>query len=169
MSLFLLSQIFISIAICTDLLSFQFKNRKHIVSCLAVSCLLIAIHFILLGHWTAACLALVNATRFLTTVFSTARLFMWMYLSITVVVFLFTYEGYLSILSTTGALLGTVASFSKDDKKLREVMFVGTCFWLVHNFFAGSPGAVLMEAIFISSNIVGYYRYYIRKPNQVLS
>lgn len=168
MSSFVISQILISIAICTDLLSFQFKNRTHIVGCLAISCLFIALHFICLGHWTAACLSLVNATRFLTTIFSTARVFMWVYLTITMVVFSFTYDGYLSILGTTGALLGTVAAFSKNDKRLREIMFVGTCFWLTHNILAGSPGAVLMETIFISSNIVGYYRYYIRRPKQIL-
>ncbi|WP_136795717.1 MULTISPECIES: YgjV family protein [Desulfosediminicola] len=168
MSLFIASQILISIAICTDLLSFQFKNRTHIVACLAVSCLLISIHFMCLGHWTAACLSLLNSTRFFTTIFSTARVLMWIYLSITMLVFFFTYEGHLSVLGTIGALFGTVASFSKNDKRLREIMFVGTCFWLAHNILAGSPGAVVMEIIFISSNIVGYYRYYIRRPKQIL-
>jgi hypothetical protein len=38
----------------------------------------------------------------------------------------------------------------------------------VHNILAGSPGAVLMEAIFISSNIVGYFRFYIRPKRQAL-
>lgn len=168
MSAFLLSQILVGIAICTDLLSFQFKQRTHIVGCLTVSCLFIAAHFICLGHWTAALLSLVNAIRFFTTLFSTARLFKWIFLSITMVVLLFTYDGYLSILGTVGALLGTIAAFSDHDKRLREVMFLGTCFWLIHNILAGSPGAVLMETIFISSNILGYYRYYIRRPKQIL-
>jgi len=34
--------------------------------------------------------------------------------------------------------------------------------WIAHNYLAGSPGAVLMEAIFTVSNLAGYYRYYIR-------
>lgn len=168
MSPFIISQILVSIAICTDLLSFQFKQRTHIVSCLAISCLFISLHFMCLGHWTAASLSLINAIRFFTTIYSTARLLMWGYLSVTLVVFLFTYEGSLSILGTCGALLGTVAAFCNNDKQLREIMFLGTCLWLVHNILAGSPVAVLMELIFISSNIVGYYRYYLRQPKQVL-
>ena len=47
-------------------------------------------------------------------------------------------------------------------------MLIGTSLWIVHNFLAGSPGAVLMEAIFISSNLVGYFRFYIRPKGQVL-
>ncbi len=39
-------------------------------------------------------------------------------------------------------------------------MIVGTLLWLIHNYLAGSPTAVLMELLFISSNLIGYYRYY---------
>jgi hypothetical protein len=47
-------------------------------------------------------------------------------------------------------------------------MLVGTMIWITHNYLAGSPGAVLMEALFISSNLVGYFRYYIRPKKLML-
>ncbi|MEE4135689.1 MAG: YgjV family protein [Desulforhopalus sp.] len=64
MSLFALSQILVGIAICFDFLSFQFKERGRIVGCLLVSCTLISIHFMLLDHWTAACLGLFQFTEY---------------------------------------------------------------------------------------------------------
>jgi hypothetical protein len=168
MSNFLLSQILIGIAICTDTLSFQFKERKKIVACLLVSCTLISVHFMLLGHWTAAGLGLVAAIRFTTSIFSTSKKLMGLFVVTTIVVSICTYAGLLSILGCAGGIFGTVASFCKEDKLLRQLMLIGTSLWIVHNFLAGSPGAVLMEAIFISSNVVGYFRFYIRPKGQPL-
>ncbi len=168
MSHFLLSQILVGCAICTDILSFQLKERKKIVACLLVSCILISVHFMLLDHWTAACLGLLAAGRFTASLFSTSKKVMGLFVIATIVIGVFSYEGWLSILSCTGAIFGTVASFCKEDKLLRQLMLIGTSLWLIHNFLAGSPGAVLMEALFISSNLVGYFRFYIRPKSQTL-
>jgi Bacterial inner membrane protein len=169
MSNFILSQLLIGIAICTDTLSFQFKEKKKIVACLLVSCSLISAHFMLLGHWTAACLGLLAAARFTASIFSSSKKLMAIFVIATVVVSIFTYEGLLSVLGCSGGIFGTVASFCKEDKPLRQLMLIGTSLWIVHNFLAGSPMAVLMEAIFISSNIVGYFRFYIRPKSQQLN
>lgn len=61
MSPFVLSQILVGIAVCSDVISFQFKEKAHIIGCLQVSSVMISLHFMCLGHWTAACLALVAA------------------------------------------------------------------------------------------------------------
>lgn len=161
MSAFAISQILIGMAICTDILSFQFKERKHIVSCLLISCVLIATHFMLLGHWTAAGLGLIAAARFLSSLFTTSRKAMVLFIVVTLATSVLTFEGVLSILSCCGAMVGTIASFCKEDRWLRKLMFIGTSLWLIHNVLAGSPAAVIMEIIFISSNVVGYFRFYI--------
>lgn len=168
MSNFILSQVLIGIAICTDTISFQFKERKKIVACLLVSCTLISAHFMLLGHWTAAFLGLVAALRFTTSLFTTSKKLMGLFIIATIVISIVTYAGLLTILGCAGGLFGTVASFCKEDKLLRQLMLIGTSLWIVHNFLAGSPGAVLMEIIFISSNLVGYFRFYIRPKGQTL-
>ena len=63
MSAFALSQALATVAIAFDLLSFQLRQRRHIILCLAISCLFIASHFALLGHDTATGLALLAAVR----------------------------------------------------------------------------------------------------------
>lgn len=168
MSDFLLSQILVGIAICTDILSFQLKERHKIVACLTVSALLISAHFMLLGHWTAAGLALLATARFATSIFSTSKRIMVLFIIGTLVVALITYSGLLSLLGCTATLFTTVASFSKKDKFLRQLMLIGTAIWIVHNVLAGSPGAVVLESLFISSNLVGYFRFYIKPKSQAL-
>lgn len=169
MSLFVISQILVGIAICTDILSFQFKEKIRIVACLLVSCTLISIHFMLLDHWTAACLGLLAATRFAVSLFSTSKKLMSFFVLATIVLAAVSYEGVLSILAGTGGVFGTVASFCKEDKQLRQLMLIGTSLWLVHNILAGSPGAVVMEMLFIGSNLVGYFRFYVRPKKQALA
>ena len=169
MSDFVLSQIFVGFAICSDLISFQFKKRSWILCCLLLSCTLISIHFMLLGHWTAASLALLAAARFITSLFTTSRFALTFFLLASLSITAFTYEGILSILGVTGAMFGTTATFCKDDKRLRELMMICTSIWMIHNIIANSPGAVFMELIFISSNIIGYFRYYIRPARQAFS
>lgn len=167
MSHFIISQILVGFAIIFDLLSFQFKERKRIVVCLMISCVLISSHFVLLGHWTAACLGLLAAIRFLTGLFSTSKKLMSVFICSSIVVSFVTFAGTLSILSCLGSVFGTTGTFCRNDKQLREFMLIGTCLWLIHNILAASPAAVLMEALFISSNLVGYYRFYL-KPKKKL-
>lgn len=169
MSAFVISQIFVGIAICTDIISFQFKEKVHIVSCLLVSCILISLHFMLLGRWTAACLGLLAAARFVVSVFSTRKLYRNLFVLATLIVFVATYEGYLSMLCAAGSIFGIHASFCKEDKPLRQLMAVGTLLWLFHNILAGSPGAVVMETLFLGSNVIGYFRYYVLPAKRILS
>jgi len=162
MSLYTISQILIGFAIITDLASFQFKQKTHIVYCFLISCTLIAIHFMCLGHWTAAGLALLSLARFTACLYTTSTRVLIFFLVSVALIGLFTYDGYLTLLGCAATTFGTIASFCKDDKPLRQFMAVCAGFWIIHNYLAGSPGAVLLETIFLSSNLVGYFRYYIR-------
>lgn len=168
MSSFVLSQILVGIAICTDVLSFQFKERTKIISCLVFSATFLSAHFILLGHWTAACLGMLAAVRFTICLFTTSKKLMGVFIFATIVISILSFEGLLSILGCTAAIFTTTASFCQKDKLLRQLMLVGTTIWITHNYLAGSPGAVLMEALFISSNLISYFRFYIRPKKQIL-
>ena len=108
-------------------------------------------------------------SRVCTCLGTSSRVVMAGFVAAVLIVSVLTYEGLLSILGCSGAVVGTVASFSKTDKRLRQLMLVCRAIWIPHNYLAGSPGAVLMELICISSNLVGYFRYYIRPARQVLT
>lgn len=167
MTPFILSQILVGMAICTDLLSFQGKERKHILGCLIISSSLISLHFVLLEHWTAAGLGLLAGVRFVTSYFTTSKKAMSFFVCCSLLMGIGTYSGVLSLLSCTGAICNTVGSFCSTDRRMREMLFLGTGFWLMHNVLAHSPTAVLLECLFLSSNIVGYYRYYIARTPRV--
>ncbi len=160
-STFMLSQFLVVIAILFDLLSFQCQSRKYILSCLVIAGLFISAHFFLLSQWTAASLMLLAVSRYLTSIFTQNKKLQHVFMATAVLVSAITFTGPLSILSCIGSCLQTKAAFCQQDKALRLWMIIGTSFWLIHNALAQSPTAVLMEALFISSNLIGYYRFYI--------
>jgi len=159
-SAFLWSQALIAIAIVFDLVSFQFKQRQKIVCCLCVSGILISAHFVLLDQWTAAGLMLLASIRYFTSIFTTSKRLMFLFFTCALVITSMTFSGLISLLSFSGTVFQTTAAFCKSDQRLRQLMILGTSFWLLHNYLAGSPTAVVMELLFIGSNIIGYYRYY---------
>jgi len=168
MSNFLLSQILIGVAICFDMMSFQFKDRKKIVICFFCASILIGIHFALLEQYTAAGLVLITAIRFLTSIFTTSKKVMSLFLVSYTVVTVVTFSGILSLLTYFASIISSLASFCKEDKLLRQLMLISTIIWVFHNYLVNSPAAVFMEILFICSNSIGYYRHYI-KPKKVQS
>ncbi|WP_440885762.1 YgjV family protein [Vibrio campbellii] len=164
MDAFFLSQVLVAIAICFDLLSFQFKERKKIVASLFCAGVLISSHFALLEQWTGASLMGIATVRYLISIFSTSSKLKYLFCGASVIATVVTFTGVTSIVSCFGSVFQTMAAFQEDDRRLRQLMIVGTSFWLLHNYLIGSPTAVLMEVLFISSNLVGYYRYYFKKP-----
>jgi hypothetical protein len=86
----------------------------------------------------------------------------------TIVISTLSFDGLLSVLGCTATIFTTIATFCKTDRLLRQLMLVGTMIWITHYYIAGSPGAVLMEALFISSNLVGYFRFYLKSKKQML-
>ncbi len=167
MSAFLLSQILVAIAICFDILSFQLKKRTQIVLCLSLAGIFISSHFLLLEKWTAAVLMMIAVTRYLSSYFTTSKKIMGLFVSASFVSSVLTFQGLLSIISCMGSIFQTLGAFCNDDKQLRQLMIIGTLFWLIHNIMASSPGAVVMEILFLTSNLIGYYRFYIK--NKLLS
>ncbi|PSU36424.1 YgjV family protein [Photobacterium lutimaris] len=165
MSAFVLSQIMIGFAVFFDLISFQFKDKTKIIKCFVCAVTLIGIHFALLEQWTAAGLMALGAIRYTTSLYTSSKKMAGLFSFFTLIITYMTFAGLTSLVSCAAALFQNVAAFSKHDKQLRQFMIAGTSLWLTHNILIGSPSAVVLEALFLASNLIGYYRYYIKTPS----
>lgn len=161
-----MAQCFVAVAIISDIISFQFKKKKNILILLIISAIFISLHFFFMHNNTAGLLVLVSILRYIFGIMRPYKIYCLFLVAISALICLFTYSGFLSLMSFSGFTFNTIAAFCKTDKNLREMMFVGTSIWLVHNFLLGSPGAVIMELLFLTTDVVGYYRFYIRRKPQ---
>ena len=159
---FVWSQILPCIAFCFDIASIQFKSRKRIILCFAVSALCLSLHYFLLQSLITALLAGISFTRFIISYFSTHRAFFFFYIALAVLVLILTYENLGSFLPFFGVTFATIASFQTHDKRVRQFMMITTTFWLTTNIVLWSPMAIIIESFFLGSNFIGYWRFYIK-------
>jgi hypothetical protein len=160
MSAFVLSQILAGIAFALGVVSFQFRERRSVLLCLFFLTLFNSFHFLLLGRPGPAVLLILIGLRFLTAILSTNRAWMYLFLVASLGAFLVTFTSPLNLLALTAVLLGTYGSFQPDGRIMRIILMLGNALWLLHNLLASTPVATLMEASFLISNLLGYWRFY---------
>ncbi len=81
----------------------------------------------------------VAVIRFSVSYINPSRKAMWAFLILYVLATVNTFQGLASILSCLESSFQTIGAFKKDDKRLRQAMFFGTLFWLLHNIWVSSP------------------------------
>ncbi len=160
MDSFLLSQVLAAVAFLCGVISFQLKKRRNVLLWLCASALSNAAHFFVLGRAGAGTLYGVMGIRVFTAAFTIDRRFMYLFMALILVGFYLSYERPLDILALFGAMLATYGNFQASDRKVRLYYMACAVTWMVHNFIAGSPVAVLMETTFLVSNLIGYRRIY---------
>lgn len=160
---FLASQIFAGIALLLSVLSFQFKERKYILLCLIISALCIAVQYVFLERYVWAALVWIGFIRYLTSYYyPKAFLIPVFIIGFAIITYIFWKDIY-DILPFLSASTNTIWAFQKNDKYLRIIMLFGSPLLILYYFLIGSPVWILLETMFLWSNIVWYYRYYIKK------
>lgn len=160
---FFVSQILATIAIVADMFSFQFKERKKIIFSFIIAAVCIGIHYMLLERYVAAGVVGIWIIRFFVAYRSTWEGWKYIFIGLFSVVTIAFYKDYYDILILLAMSLSTIASFRKDDHSLRLFMMCGTFTTICYNFLIFSPVGILLEAMFLGSNLIGYYRHYIHK------
>jgi hypothetical protein len=160
---FIISQVLVFIAMIFDFLSLQFKKRQHIFLNLIVSASLISVHYFLLNKVAAGVIIFFSVIRFITCYFTTNKKFLYGFIALNTISLFFTYMEVFDLIIYFGLLFIIVGNFQEDTKRMRQLMMIGTSTLIVYNFIIFSPMAVVVEASFLISNIIGYYRHHIRR------
>ena len=160
---FLLSQLLIGFALISDIISFQVRKREHILIFLVTSAFLIAVHYLLLGKITAGILVFLSFASFITARKTTNKKYLYFFMILYLIPILLTYDAFVDTVIFIGMYVALIARFQENDKQLRILMMVATSIIITYNALIFTPMGVLLETIFLISNIVGYYRYYVRE------
>lgn len=159
---FWVSQGLIIFALGCDLVSWQCKQRRIILIWLTVSTIFIGTHLILLEEYTAGILIYLATLRFFTSIFSTNPKFMWGFMALVLLVGGLLYEKPIDLIAIAANIIFNYAAFRPSDKTLRLWTMLGTSIWISFNVLIFTPASIFLESVFLLSNIVGFYRYYIR-------
>lgn len=160
---FLISQILVGIAIITDAMSFQFKNRKVVLLLLTTSALLITIHYLFLWEINAFYMMALSTMSFLISSFTHNKKIMWVFFILYLFPILLNYSSPYDIILFIGLYIALIAKFMKKDKVLRVLFMIATLFSITFNLLIFTPTGVLLEVLFLTTNLVWYYRHYLKK------
>lgn len=163
MSGFLISQIIVAIALVFDLGSVQLRERHYLILGQAIAATLIATHFFVLGIHTAGWMFTLGAVRLAISLKWRNAWVKTLFFLLIVSTALYSYETYLSLISCMASLLMAAGAFAHSLRNLRLLFIAGSSTWLIHNLLAWTPVGILMEVLFLSSNLLAYYRFFIQK------
>ncbi len=164
---FVISQVFMFLAIGTDFLSMQFKKRKYIFVTLMVSAALISAHYFLLGKMTAWIIVTISVLRFFTCIWTADKKYLYIFLVLNTLALIFSYTEVYDLIIYIGLFVFIIWNFQNNDKKMRLLMMIGTTIVMSYNILIFSPMGAIAEWSFLISHILWYYRYYILKRKAI--
>lgn len=125
---------------------------------MTLECAAYVVHFLMLGQWTASASATVSLGRSVAAVrypFKAVGLF---FMGLSLACGAMLYNSWVSWLPILASVLGTYALFFLKGVPMRFVMLWGTALWLVHNYWVGSVGGTVLEAVLCITNFVTLLR-----------
>ena len=157
---FLISQVLAGAALISDFVGFQFKKREQILMFCTFSVLFLSIHHFLLGNIAASLILFLAVIRYIISIFTTRKIILLIFLFLSCVVFIFSYETLWDFLVLIGTLLLTIAAFQKSEKNMRIINSFGFGSYLLFNIIIFSPFGVLARLNVLLSNLIGLYRHH---------
>lgn len=166
------------IGLLLNVISFQQKSKKALITVQLLGSLVFSIHFLLLGAYTGFLLNFIGIGR--ATVYSNKEKFkadriywllFFILLYITTYILVFTLFGkeavfknfVVELLPIIGMVISTISFRTKNATTVRMLSLFNSPLWLIYNIFTKSIGGVLCEAMCLISIIVGIIRLDIKK------
>ena len=161
---YIIGQALSVIAVIIGFISFQMKTDKQVLTFQTVVTILFTAHYILLGAYDAAVLNAVGIIRNFVYYnkdkkFYSPKIFPALFAVIMVVLGLFSWENWSSVLVITGLAINTVFLSCKNPQYLRKSILVTSPMVLVYNILKFSIGGMIYESVVIVSSIIGIIRY----------
>jgi hypothetical protein len=146
------------------LLIFQFNDRRIILRLQALSGLIWALQYILLGAYTGAVMNFLMSVRnYLFEKYGHKTYVFWVSLAAIVGSGLMTWADWSSVLPTVASVIATVAVWQKRPRRIRFMMLVVPPLWFAYNVIHGSYPGMIGDTITFCSLLIGIYRFDIRK------
>ncbi|HBL40458.1 MAG TPA: hypothetical protein DDY98_02360 [Ruminococcaceae bacterium] len=156
---FLFAQILGFCAIFTMMLTYQFKKHKTIMLLLVACSLLWCFHFTILGKPTAVALNAINLIRCVIYSFKSkknwnGKLIPIIFIVVSVISTVLTWENAWSILPLVGGVFTTCANWQSDTKRLKLLTLPVCGCWFTYNTVNSSYAGMINESIAVISILV---------------
>lgn len=165
---YILSQIFTVINYILLAMTYYVKARKRILIISFMSLLANAIAYILLNAWTGVAMCLVALIRNIIFLIDEHKnkqankitkkdiiILIILYI-ISIISAIFTFEGYLSLLSVFATMLYTYSVWQKNPKTYKLLGIPVGILWILYNLYVKSIFGIILESVLLVCSTSGY-------------
>ena len=155
-------------ALLAMVLSYQQKNRKTLLWLQMLSNALYAVHYGTLGATTMVVMSIVNVARSFVfskndTKWGKSRIWLYLFLALTLAGGIWAWEGPLSLLVITATLLLTVTLYSDNLAFMRKMFLILPFLYIAYNVVKRSWGGIGNDVFCIVSALIAIWRFDIKK------
>lgn len=160
LTLFIWSQILAGIGMGISITAAQIKNSRVMRVMFFISALFRGTHFFFLGIPQAGIITFLTGSRWLASIFTHKKSVMVLFIIATFIAGWFNHAGIISALPVIAGVLGTLAAFSDNDRRMRVYLIIAMILWIIHNIVVFTPIGIVSSVFFLISSMVGYERFY---------
>lgn len=152
--------------------SYQFKESKKLFIVQMFSNIAYILHFLMLAAFSGSiniAIALVRNFVLINSSKGWARnkYWLWLFISLHIIVTIFTYQDMFSLLPCIGMVAITIASWTRNGKKIRMTnIFVNSPSWLIYDIYTVSYSGIVCEVLTLLSVIISFFRHGVKALDQ---
>lgn len=155
---FILAQIFAFFSSLFLLFSFWQKRRKQILFFQILDSSFDILQYSLLGAYTGGLISLLGATRAYTFSKTNNKFFLVLFLSLYVIASVITFDGIISIIPLSAALIYTIVIWNKEEKNIRLFSILVFVLWFIYDVLVKAYVSSITDIVLIISNTVALYK-----------
>lgn len=167
---YILSQVFIIINYIFLSLTYQSKSRKHILIFNFGALIATGISYILLSAYSGLAMVVVAIIRNIIFIIDEKKngksnknsakdyIILAILYIISIISAIFTYNGFLSMMSVIATMLYTYSVWQKNTKIYKALGIPIGIMWIIYNIYIFSIFGIILEVVLAISSIIGYIR-----------
>lgn len=167
---YILSQVFIIIYYIFLVMTYQSKSRKHILIFNFGALIAIGISYIFLSAYSGLAMTFVAIIRNIIFIIDEKRngkrdknvtkdyIILIILYMISIISAIFTYNGFLSMISVIATMLYTYSVWQKNTKIYKALGIPIGIMWVIYNIYIFSIFGIILEVVLAISSIIGFIK-----------
>ena len=116
------------------------------------------LQYFLLGAYTGSLISLLGATRAYTFSKTNNKFFLVLFLSLYIIASVITFDGIISIIPLSAALIYTMVTWNKEEKNIRLFSILVFVLWFIYDVLIKAYVSSITDIVLIISNSVALYK-----------
>lgn len=177
---YILSQVFVIINALLLMVTYQLKTRKSILIVSFMALIANGVTYVMLSAWSGLAMVFVAMIRNIIFIIDENKngknnqitkkdiIILIVLYAISIISAIYTYEGFLSLMSVFATMLYTYSVWQKKTKAYKILGVIIEIIWIIYNIYIFSIFGIIVEIVLLTSAVIGIIREYKKKRGKTM-